>query len=87
MNVEPQREEIGRVPWCREDVFGYLEISFADLEEDVGFEKLSDKSGYCDESVYAIRCACRLGAYSCRIAHPYIVSQILRQFVAERGIL
>lgn len=49
MDVESECEEIGRVPRCREDVFWYLEVSFADSEEDVGFEKLSDKSGYCDK--------------------------------------
>lgn len=57
MDIESKGKEIGRVPRCGEDVFWYLEISFADLEEDVGFEKLSDKSGYCDESVYVICCA------------------------------
>lgn len=87
MNVESQREEIGRVPWCREDIFWYLEVSFADLEEDVGLEKLTGKSGNYDESVYAFATRVNLRAYDCRTARPYIVSHIPHQFVAGRGSL
>lgn len=51
MNVESQREEVGRVPWSREDIFRYFEVSFADLEKDVRLAKLSGKSGDYDGSV------------------------------------
>jgi hypothetical protein len=88
MNIESECKEIGRVAGCREDVFRYLEITFADLKEDVRFEKLSDKSGYYDRvSLYKFAARVDLNAYSCRIAHPYTILRILRQFVAERGTL
>lgn len=87
MNVESECEEIRRVTGCRKDVFGYLKVSFADLEEDIRFEKLSNKSRYYNCVSLARFSSESLRAYSCRIAHPNIVLQILHHSAAEHGIL